>query len=235
MMDNQLLAALAWPTLYQSLDDRGFAVVEQLLPVDGCQELTGLYDKPEYFRSRIIMAKHGFGRGEYQYFGYPLPDYINQLRTSLYAGLVPIANAWNTVMKIDARFPPDHADFINTCRVAGQTKPTTLLLRYQQEDYNCLHQDIYGEHVFPFQVAFLLSDPEMDFTGGEFVITEQRPRMQSRVEVVPLKQGDAIIFAVRQRPRQGTRGSYRVNLRHGVSRIRSGCRHTLGIIFHDAI
>jgi uncharacterized protein len=187
------------------------------------------------FRSHIIMGRHGFGRGEYKYFRYPLPDIIAELRTALYARLAPIANHWNAAMSIDARYPEMHADFITRCHEAGQLRPTPLLLQYGAGDYNCLHQDLYGEHVFPIQVAILLSEPARDFTGGEFVLTEQRPRMQSRPEVVSLQQGDAVAFAVHHRPVQGTRGVYRVNLRHGVSRVRSGHRHTIGIIFHDAL
>ena len=181
------------------------------------------------------MARHGFGRGEYKYYAYPLPEVIGALRESVYPHLVGIANRWNEIMRIDTRYPPDHADFIDRCHAAGQLRPTPLILQYAQGDYNCLHQDLYGEHVFPLQLAILLSAPGRDFTGGEFVITEQRPRMQSRAEVVPLAQGDAVIFAVHNRPVNGTRGAYRVNLRHGVSRLRSGHRHTVGVIFHDAI
>ncbi len=180
------------------------------------------------------MGRHGFGRGEYKYFNYPLPDLVQNLRVSLYSRLAPVANRWNASMGIDIRYPDKHADFVRRCREAGQQRPTPLLLQYGAGDYNCLHQDLYGEHVFPIQVAILLSEPGRDFTGGEFVLTEQRPRMQSRPEVVPLRQGDAVAFAVHHRPVQGTRGVYRVNLRHGVSRLRSGSRHTLGIIFHDA-
>ncbi|MBN9015305.1 MAG: 2OG-Fe(II) oxygenase, partial [Rhizobiales bacterium] len=186
------------------------------------------------FRSRIVMARHGFGRGEYKYFNYPLPEPIAHLRPALYAPLSQIANRWNATMGIDVRYPATHDEFLARCHEAGQTRPTPLLLQYVTDDYNCLHQDLYGEHVFPLQVAVLLSEPGRDFTGGEFVLTEQRPRMQSRAEVVPLTQGDAVVFAVHHRPVQGTRGSYRVNLRHGVSRLRSGHRHTVGIIFHDA-
>jgi hypothetical protein len=197
--------------------------------------LAQLYPKDRIFRSQVLMAQHGFGRGEYKYFSYPLPDMVNDLRTAIYPHLVPIANRWNSAMGIDILYPEKHADFITRCHNAGQLKPTPLLLQYGPGDYNCLHQDLYGEHIFQLQVTILLSEPEHDFTGGEFVLTEQRPRMQSRPEVVPLRKGDALIFAIHHRPVQGTRGSYRVNLRHGVSRVRSGRRHTIGIIFHDAL
>src|SRR5437870_2739033 len=180
------------------------------------------------------MERHGFGRGEYKYFSYPLPDIVADLRATLYPRLASIANQWNTSMDIEVRFPETHAAFIKRCHAAGQSRPTPLLLQYGAGDYNCLHQDLYGEHVFPLQITILLSRPEQDFTGGEFVITEQRPRMQSRADVVPLGQGDAVIFAVHHRPVKGTRGVYRVNMRHGVSRLRSGHRHALGVIFHDA-
>jgi hypothetical protein len=226
--------AFDWARVAQDLDARGSAVLERLLSREECQELAALYPEESIFRSRIVMGRHGFGRGEYQYFSYPLPEIIQGLRTALYARLVPLANRWNESMEIDVRYPPHHVDFIARCHEAGQRKPTPLLLQYGEDDYNCLHQDLYGEHVFPLQVAILLSEPDRDFTGGEFVMTEQRPRMQSRAEVVRLRQGDAVVFAVHHRPVQGTRGVYRVNLRHGVSRIRSGHRHTLGIIFHDA-
>ena len=202
-------------------------------PLLGEHELAALEIAPR-FRSRIVMGRHGFGRGEYKYFCYPLPDLIAQLRPALYAHLQVIANSWNDAMRIDVRYPAEHAAFLKRCHDAGQNRPTPLLLQYEAGDYNCLHQDLYGEHVFPIQVAILLSEPGRDFTGGEFVLTEQRPRMQSRAEVVPLSKGDAVAFAVHHRPVQGTRGVYRVNLRHGVSRIRSGKRHTLGVIFHDA-
>lgn len=228
------VGAVDWGRVSRDLDDRGSAVVECLLGADECIALSGLYSQDLKFRSRIVMARHGFGRGEYKYFDYPLPGIVAALRTSIYAQLAPIANRWNEAMGVGVQYPPTHAQFIARCHAAGQLQPTPLLLEYGVDDYNCLHQDIYGEHVFPLQVAVLLSAPR-DFTGGEFVLTEQRPRMQSRAEVVPLLQGDAVIFAVHHRPVRGARGVYRVNLRHGVSRVRSGRRHTLGIIFHDAV
>ena len=223
-----------WKRVSQDLDAQGSAVIEGILSPDECHALAGLYSKDDIFRSRVVMERHGFGRGEYKYFSYPLPDLIAALRTAIYPHLVPIANRWNDTMGIDVRYPDKHADFIERCHQAGQVKPTPLLLQYGVDDYNCLHQDLYGEHVFPLQLTILLSQPDKDFTGGEFVMTEQRPRMQSRPIVVPLRQGDGVVFAVHNRPVQGTRGAYRVNLRHGVSRIRSGHRQTLGIIFHDA-
>lgn len=226
--------ALDWPRISQDLDTQGNAVLERLIPSDECRSLVAMYPKDDLFRSRVVMASHGFGRGEYKYFAYPLPQIVAKLRTELYPRLAPIANRWNTTMGIEIQYPESHAEFIKRCHDAGQNKPTPLLLQYASGDYNCLHQDLYGEHVFPIQVAILLSEPVKDFVGGEFVLTEQRPRMQSRPEVVPLRQGDAVAFAVHHRPVQGTRGFYRVNLRHGVSRIRSGHRHTVGIIFHDA-
>jgi hypothetical protein len=228
------LHAIDWPAIHATLDAYGHAELPGLLPPRICRELAALYPRREHFRSRVVMARHGFGLGEYQYFDYPLPARVEALRTSLYPRLAGIANRWNEAMDIDVRYPPTHAEYLARCHAAGQVRPTPLLLRYQSGDYNCLHQDLYGEHVFPLQVAVLLSEPGADFTGGEFVLTEQRPRMQSRAEVVPLAQGDAVIFAVHHRPVQGTRGCYRVNMRHGVSRMRSGSRHTLGIIFHDA-
>jgi hypothetical protein len=228
------LEALPWTPVFAHLNGYGWAMIEQVLTAGTCSAIAGLYEDDHLFRSHVVMARHGFGRGEYKYFRYPLPDLITELRTELYRRLAPLANQWNESMGIDVRYPGEHADFIERCHQAGQTRPTPLLLRYGAGDYNCLHQDLYGEHVFPFQVAFLLAEPEKDFTGGEFVLTEQRPRMQSRAEVVPLHQGDGVIFAVHHRPVQGSRGVYRVNLRHGVSRIRSGRRHTVGIIFHDA-
>ncbi|WP_316202252.1 MULTISPECIES: 2OG-Fe(II) oxygenase [unclassified Bradyrhizobium] len=225
---------LDWAMVERDLDARGCAVLTQLLSSEDCRALAALYPDDRHFRSRVVMARHGFGRGEYKYFSYPLPDPIAQLRPRLYSHLVAIANRWNATMGIDIQYPAEHDDFLARCHQAGQTRPTPLLLQYVEGDYNCLHQDLYGEHVFPLQVAILLSEPGRDFEGGEFVLTEQRPRMQSRAEVVPLRQGDAVVFAVHNRPVQGTRGSYRVNMRHGVSRLRSGRRHTLGVIFHDA-
>ncbi|UFZ06866.1 2OG-Fe(II) oxygenase [Bradyrhizobium ontarionense] len=226
--------AIDWALVEHELDARGCAVLTQLLRPDDCRALAALYPDDIHFRSRVVMARHGFGRGEYKYFSYPLPDPIAQLRPQLYAHLVPFANRWNATMGIDVQYPGEHAAFLARCHQAGQTRSTPLLLQYVEGDYNCLHQDLYGEHVFPLQVAILLSEPGRDFEGGEFVLTEQRPRMQSRAEVVPLRQGDAVVFAVHNRPVQGTRGSYRVNMRHGVSRLRAGRRHTLGVIFHDA-
>jgi hypothetical protein len=228
------VASIDWTRVATDLDARGWALLPGLLPAGECEALAGRYDDERGFRSTIVMARHGFGRGEYKYFAYPLPDIIATLRPALYAPLVPIANRWNEVMGISVRYPAAHAEFIARCHAAGQTRPTPLLLRYGSGDYNCLHQDLYGEHVFPLQVVILLSQPEQDFTGGELVLTEQRPRMQSRAEVVPLKRGDAAVFAVHHRPVQGTRGFYRVNMRHGVSRLTSGRRHTAGVIFHDA-
>jgi len=228
------VAALAWTGAAAHLDNYGWAMIEQILTADECRAIAGLYEDDSRFRSHVVMARHGFGRGEYKYFRYPLPDLVADLRTALYARLAPLANRWNEALGIAVRYPEVHATFIERCHQAGQTRPTPLLLQYGAGDYNCLHQDLYGEHVFPFQVAFLLAQPGTDFTGGEFVLTEQRPRMQSRVEVVPLGRGDGVIFAVQHRPVQGARGVYRVTLRHGVSRVRSGRRHTVGVIFHDA-
>lgn len=226
--------AATWTRIASDLDARGCAVVPGLLSRAECRAHAALYADPAPFRSRVVMARHGYGRGEYRYFAYPLPPLIAELRATLYPPLARIANRWQATMKLDTRFPAAHADFLARCHAAGQTRPTPLLLQYEAGDYNCLHQDLYGEHVFPLQVAILLSQAGEDFEGGEFVLTEQRPRMQSRVEVVPLAQGDAVIFAVHQRPVEGSRGPYRVNMRHGVSRITQGRRHTLGIIFHDA-
>jgi uncharacterized protein len=223
-----------WDNIWRNLDAQGSAVLERLLSPEECREIAALYPQDPFFRSRVVMGRHGFGRGEYKYFSYPLPNIIAELRTAIYPHLVPIANRWNTSMGIDILYPATHAGFLDRCHEAGQQKPTPLLLQYETGDYNCLHQDLYGEHVFPLQLAILLSAPGRDFEGGEFVMTEQRPRMQSRPEVVPLRQGDGVVFAVHHRPVTGTRGVYKVNLRHGVSRIRSGRRHTVGIIFHDA-
>jgi uncharacterized protein len=228
------LQVFDWARVADDLDAQGSAMLEALLSPHECRALAGLYADEKLFRSRVVMGRHGFGRGEYKYFGYPLPDAVAGLRSAIYPRLAPIANRWNAAMGIDVRYPDAHAEFLARCHAAGQQRPTPLLLQYGAGDYNCLHQDLYGEHVFPLQVAILLSEPERDFSGGEFVLTEQRPRMQSRPQVVPLRQGDAVVFAVHQRPVQGTRGSYRVNLRHGVSCVRSGHRHTLGVIFHDA-
>jgi hypothetical protein len=231
----QRIDALDWRTIEQDLDLYGCATVPELVTASQCDMLAALYSRDDLFRSRVVMARHGFGRGEYKYFRYPLPNTIGELRTAIYPHLVPVANRWNQAMNVDVRYPAMHADFITRCHDAGQVRPTPLLLQYGEGDYNCLHQDLYGEHIFPLQVAILLSEPGRDFTGGEFVMTEQRPRMQSRAEVVPLAKGDAVVFTVNSRPVQGTRGPYRVNLRHGVSRLRSGHRHTVGIIFHDAV
>ena len=230
------VAVLDWPAIASGLDAQGCALTGPLLLLtpDECQSLVESYATDALFRSRVIMARHGFGRGEYQYFAHPLPGCVLALRTALYPRLAEIANRWNAAMGIAVPYPQDHEAFLERCHKAGQAKPTPLLLQYGSGDYNCLHQDLYGEHVFPLQATILLSRPDADFSGGEFVLAEQRPRMQSRVEVVRLRQGEAVIFPVRHRPVQGTRGIYRVNMRHGVSRIRSGHRHTLGVIFHDA-
>jgi hypothetical protein len=219
---------------HASLDERGWALLPGLLSAARCRQVASGYDDAAQFRSRVVMARHGFGRGEYQYFADPLPELIRELRSHLYAALAPVANRWNEALGKQQRFPAAHSDFLAQCHAAGQTRPTPLLLRYGAGDYNCLHQDLYGEQVFPLQATVLLSRPGLDFTGGEFVLTEQRPRRQSRVEVVPLNQGDAVVFAVNERPVTGARGSYRLKMRHGVSRIRGGQRHTLGIIMHDA-
>ncbi len=228
------VAAIDWDKVARDLDAQGCALLKGLLSAEECRDLAALYPEDRLFRSRIVMGRHGFGRGEYKYFAYPLPPLIARLRPGLYARLFGVANRWNEAMGIDIRYPQNHEAFLARCHDAGQLRPTPLLLQYQAGDYNCLHQDLYGEHVFPLQVAILLSEPGRDFDGGEFVLTEQRPRMQSRAHVVPLRQGDAVAFAVHVRPVQGTRGFYRVNMRHGVSQIRSGHRHTLGVIFHDA-
>ena len=230
----QRLASHDWTAACAALDAEGWATLRSLLAPQECAALARLYGEDEGFRSRVVMGRHGFGRGEYRYFAYPLPSLVATLRGALYARLAPIANRWHEAMGMPVRFPAEHAAFIERCHQAGQTRPTPLLLQYGEGDYNCLHQDLYGDHVFPLQVAILLSEPGEDFAGGEFVLTEQRPRMQTRAAVVPLKKGDAVIFAVNSRPVQGVRGAYRVNLRHGVSRLRAGRRHTVGIIFHDA-
>ena len=228
------LGGLDWRAIERDLDAYGCAIAPKLISRETCLEIAALYPDDARFRSRIVMGSHGFGRGEYKYFANPLPEQIVALRRGFYARLAPVADRWNEAMAVSVRYPAEHDAFLARCHQAGQKRPTPLLLRYGPGDYNCLHQDVYGEHLFPLQVAILLSEPGRDFSGGEFVLTEQRPRMQSRAEVAPLTQGDGVIFAVRERPVQGTRGTYRVNLRHGVSRIRSGERFTLGIIFHDA-
>jgi hypothetical protein len=230
------LAGVDWPRVERELDAQGSSVMRGLLAPDECAAVAALYrdEGGRVFRSRIVMTRHGFGRGEYKYFDYPLPPLVERLRTALYPHLAPVANRWQALLDEPARFPAGHAAYLRRCHAAGQRRPTPLLLQYAAGDYNCLHQDLYGEHVFPLQVAILLAEPGRDFEGGQFVLTEQRPRMQSRVQVVELRQGDAVVFAVHHRPVHGTRGVYRVNLRHGVSEVRSGHRHTLGIIFHDA-
>ena len=225
---------ISWEQVSHDLEAEGNAVIKSVLSAAECDDIRALYPERKHFRSEVVMERHGFGRGEYRYFHYPLPALIATLRTSLYPHLVPIATRWNNAMGLNVRYPATHADYIRRCHEAGQNKPTPLILKYETGDYNCLHQDLYGEHVFPLQVAILLSEPDKDFTGGEFVMTEQRPRMQSRPIVVPLRKGDGVVFAVHHRPVQGKKSVYRVNLRHGVSRLRSGSRQTLGIIFHDA-
>jgi uncharacterized protein len=227
------IANLDWPAITESLDNYGCAIITSVLTQEECRSLAAMYGRDDIFRSRIIMARHGFGRGEYKYWSYPLPEIVQQLREELYPRLAAVANRWNQAMKIDVSYPDAHEEYLERCHKAGQTRPTPLLLNYVEGDFNALHQDLYGENVFPIQVAFLLSEPGKDFTGGEFVLTEQRPRMQSRAEVVSLQQGEGVIFAVSHRPVRGERGTYRVNLRHGVSRLRSGHRNTVGIIFHD--
>jgi uncharacterized protein len=225
---------LDWASIAAELDERGCATVPALLDQAECASLASIYDDDARFRSRVAMARHGFGRGEYKYLAYPLPPLVASLRARLYPPLAGIANRWSAALDVATRYPATLDEFLARCHRAGQAKPTPLLLSYGVGDYNCLHQDLYGEHVFPLQATVLLSAPGRDFAGGEFVLTEQRPRMQSRAEVVTLAQGDAVIFAVNQRPVRGTRGVYRVAMRHGVSRVRSGARRTLGIIFHDA-
>jgi hypothetical protein len=236
--------SLDWAALEDELNAHGAARIAQLLDAQACATLRDMYGPTHgrmsvtptspRFRSRVVMARHGFGQGEYQYFAYPLPPLVAELREAFYAPLRDIAHRWHAAMGIDTRFAPTHRAYLAQCHAAGQRRPTPLLLQYEAGDYNCLHQDLYGDHVFPLQVAILLSQPGEDFTGGEFVLTEQRPRMQSRAEVVPLMRGDAVVFPVHHRPVNGTRGVYRVNMRHGVSRVRSGHRHTLGVILHDA-
>jgi len=228
------IARIPTETLEDELDRGGYAVLPSLVSPRASNALVASYDDSTGFRRRIVMERHGFGRGEYQYYDYPLPLIVDALRTAMYARLATIANRWNAALGDDARFPPMHEAFLARCRDAGQTRATPLVLRYGAGDYNCLHQDLYGEHVFPLQLAVLLAEPGRDFTGGELVLTEQRPRRQSRVTVVPLRQGDGVVFAVRHRPVRGTRGTYRVAMRHGVSTVHAGRRHTLGIIFHDA-
>jgi hypothetical protein len=228
------LGNVDWESVGGDLDAQGFAQIDDLLTSQECRALASLYPDDARFRSRVVMASHGFGRGEYKYFAYPLPALVSDLRTAIYPCLAPVADRWNEAMGIDIRYPADHARYLKRCHDAGQTRPTPLLLEYGPGDFNCLHQDLYGEHVFPLQVAILLSEPGEDFEGGEFVLTEQRPRMQSRAAVVPLERGDAAVFAVHHRPARGKKGTYRVNMRHGVSTVRAGRRYTLGIIFHDA-
>jgi hypothetical protein len=228
------MAAIDWAAVAEELDAQGSAVVPDLLSREACVALASLYGRDDAFRSRVVMSRHGYGRGEYRYFAYPLPTTVASLRAAVYPRLVATANRWNEAMRDDVRFPEDHARFLARCHAAGQRRPTPLLLRYRAGDYNCLHQDLYGEHVFPLQLTILLSQPGRDFDGGEFVMTEQRPRMQSRAQVVALRQGDAVVFAVRHRPVRGTRGFHRVTMRHGVSRVHRGERYTAGIIFHDA-
>jgi uncharacterized protein len=231
---NSRVNSYDWTSVAQHLDAHGWASLAKLLTPEETAALAALYEDDSRFRSHVIMARHGFGRGEYKYFAHPLPEIIATLRTALYPRLVPVANRWNESMGVEVRYPDAHDEFLQRCHQAGQTRPTPLLLKYGEGDFNALHQDIYGEHIFPLQAMVLLSSPGRDFSGGEFVLTEQRPRMQSRVEVVPLGHGDAVVWAVRNRPVRGTRGTYRVNMRHGVSRMRSGHRYTVGVIFHDA-
>jgi hypothetical protein len=230
----ECLAAVDWRDVASSLDERGYATTSALLTTEQCRGLAALYDRDEAFRSRVVMQAHGFGRGEYKYLRYPLPGPVEALRQAIYPRLAPIANRWRERLREEGRFPPALAAYLKRCHAAGQERPTPLILKYQAGDYNCLHQDLYGDLVFPLQLTVLLSAPEDDFTGGEFLLVEQRPRAQSKGEVVPLRQGEAVIFPVHHRPVEGTRGPYRVTMRHGVSRLRSGQRFTLGIIFHDA-
>jgi len=228
------IIALDWAAMTRDLDSFGCTIVKSVLTREECRSIAAMYERDDIFRSTIVMARHGFGRGEYKYWSYPLPEIVAGLRTALYPPLAAVANRWNQSMKIDVRYPKTHEEYLERCHAASQTRPTPLLLSYNEGDWNALHQDVYGENVFPIQVAFLLSEAGKDFTGGEFVLTEQRPRMQSRAEVVCLQQGDGVAFAVSHRPVQGTKATYRVNLRHGVSRLRSGHRYTMGIIFHHA-
>lgn len=228
------IAGYDWNAVAGALDADGWAVLPKLLGARQCAALADGYDEDAWYRSRVSMQRHGFGRGEYRYFRYPLPPLVQALRERLYPRLAPVATRWNRALGQGEPYPDALDDFLARCHAAAQLRPTPLLLRYGQGDYNCLHQDVYGEHVFPLQAAVLLSQPGRDFDGGEFVLTEQRPRMQSRAQVVPLQQGDAVVFAVRHRPQRGARGFYRVGLRHGVSAVRAGTRHTLGVIFHDA-
>jgi uncharacterized protein len=223
-----------WPALVAALDECGHIVLRDVLDEAECRCLAALYNDAAAFRSRVVMARHNFGRGEYQYLRYPLPPLVAELRAAFYPRLAPLANRWHERMGLDPGFPPCHDDYLAACHAAGQTRPTPLILKYEPGDYNCLHQDLYGEHVFPLQATVLLSAPEQEFAGGEFLLVEQRPRMQSRAEVVPLARGDTVIFAVNQRPVHGSRGFYRATMRHGVSPLRSGRRFTLGVIFHDA-
>jgi uncharacterized protein len=228
------IQALDWERISRDLDDQGNAILKRILSVNECQALAALYPDDSLFRSRVVMSRHGFGRGEYQYFDYPLPEIISEVRTAIYPRLAPIANRWNTLMGLEVRYPETHSEFLMRCHDAGQLRPTPLLLQYGEGDYNCLHQDLYGELVFPLQATVLLSRPGEDFSGGEFVLVEQRPRRQSKAEIVPLRQGDAVIFPVNHRPAAGARGYHRATMRHGVSRLHSGQRFTLGVIFHDA-
>ncbi|MGS1010690.1 2OG-Fe(II) oxygenase [Achromobacter anxifer] len=228
------ISAADWDAVEDGLGRDGFAVLPALLTPAHCETLaSGFFDESR-FRSRIVMERYAFGRGEYKYFSYPLPDMVERLRQSLYPRLAPIANRWHAAMKMKERFPPTHGEFREICHAAGQQRPTPLLLRYQANDYCCLHQDLYGDHVFPFQAIFLLDEPGRDFEGGELILTESNPKQPGRADVVPLRQGDAVVLAVNHKPVRSARGYYRANLRHGVSRLRKGERHTLGIIFHDA-
>jgi hypothetical protein len=231
---SEMLTRVDWQIMSENLDSLGFAVLPSLLSKQHCEAVRDLYDEPSLFRSRIVMERYNFGQGEYKYFDYPLPNFVSDLRTTVYPHLVSVANRWHEAMHIASRFPNTHAEFIARCHAAGQRRPTPLMLRYTSGGYCCLHQDLYGEHVFPLQVVVLLSDPTRDFTGGEFMLVEQDTKQSPRAELVPLRQGDAIVFAVNSRPVPSQRGHYRVVMRHGVSRLNTGDRNTLGIIFHDA-